>query len=100
MADDKKFVTEKDVDYIARLSRLKLTGDEKEEMGKDLEKIIGYINKLKELNTDNISPTSHVAPLKNVTREDKAKESLPVEEALKNAPERKEDYFKVPKIIE
>jgi aspartyl-tRNA(Asn)/glutamyl-tRNA(Gln) amidotransferase subunit C len=61
--------------------------------------ILGYIDKLNELNTDNVEPLSHVIELGNVFREDKVKPSTPREDALKNAPSRSEEFFKVPKVI-
>jgi len=58
------------------------------------------MEKLNELNTENIDPTSHVLPLKNVLREDKLFPSLPIDEGLANAPDKSGGYFKVPRIIE
>ncbi|MCD6256598.1 Asp-tRNA(Asn)/Glu-tRNA(Gln) amidotransferase subunit GatC, partial [Candidatus Aerophobetes bacterium] len=58
-----------------------------------------YVEKLREVDTANIPPTSHVLPLKNVFREDKLSFSLSPDEALSNAPDRKDNLFKVPKII-
>ncbi len=93
-------ITKKDVEHVAKLARLKLTEEEKEKFGKQLSRILEYVEKLNELDTDKAEPTSHVVPLKNVMREDKIKPSLPVEEVLANAPVREGKYFKVPKIIE
>jgi len=88
------------VEQVATLARLALHGEEAEQFGKELSKIFSYIEKLNELDTSDIEPTSHVLPLSNVFREDKVLPSLPVEEALANAPERDGIFFKVPKIIE
>ena len=62
--------------------------------------ILDYINKLNKVPTEEVMPTTHVLPLQNVYREDVAGESLPVEDTLKNAPSRHDNFFKVPKVIE
>ncbi len=92
-------ISKKDVEHVARLARLRLTEEEKEKLGKQLNQILEYVEKLNELDTKNVEPTSHVVPLKNVLREDEVKPSLPVEEVLSNAPDKKGKYFKVPRII-
>lgn len=93
-------ITIQDVEHIAKLARLKLTEEEKQRFQKELGTIIEYFDQLKKLNTDGVSPTTHVVPLENVLREDKVKPSLPVDEALANAPDRKGNYFRVPKVVE
>ena len=93
-------ITVKDVQYVANLARLELTDEELENLTKQLDGILTYMNKLNELDTEGIEPLSHVLPLKNVYREDKVTSSLPVEEVLKNAPCREGGFFKVPKVIE
>ncbi len=93
-------ITKKDVEHVAKLARLRLTEEEKEKFGKQLSEILEYVEKLNELDTEKVKPASHVVPLKNVMREDEVKLSLPVEEALANAPAKQGKYFKVPKIIE
>lgn len=90
----------KDVEHVARLARLRLTEEEKEKFGKQLNRILKYVEKLNELNTENVKSISSVVPLKNVLREDELKPSLPVENVLSNAPDKKGEYFKVPRIIE
>lgn len=93
-------ISKKDVEHVAKLARLKLTWEEKEKFGKQLSEILEYVEKLNELDTEKVEPTSHVIPLQNVMREDRVKPSLPVEEVLGNAPAREGKYFKVPRIIE
>lgn len=93
-------ITIQDVEHIAKLARLKLTEEEKLRFQKELGKIIEYFDQLKKLNTDGVPPTTHVVPLENVLREDKVTPSLPVEEALADAPDRKGNYFRVPKVVE
>jgi len=93
-------ITTKTVRYVANLCRIKLTAKEEEKLSKQLKKILDFIDKLKEIDISSIEPTSHILPLSNVFREDKLSESLPVKEVLKNAPQREEDFFVVPKVIE
>jgi aspartyl-tRNA(Asn)/glutamyl-tRNA(Gln) amidotransferase subunit C len=93
-------ITKKEVEYVARLARLRLTEEEKERYTKQLADILRYINKLNELDTEKVEPTSHVLHLSNVFREDRVKPSLKQEEILANAPEVESSYFKVKKIIE
>lgn len=88
------------VTKIARLSRLKLSEDEIKSLGADIEKILAYVEKLNELNTDGVEPTSHAVELPTKYRADEVGDELPVEKALANAPERLGDGFGVPKIIE
>lgn len=89
-----------DIEYIALLSRLKLTEEEKSLFGKQLESIIGYIDKLNQLNTSGIEPTSHAIPMKNVFREDRIRVSLNRDKVMENAPSQKDGFYKVPRIIE
>ena len=95
-------ITRKDVDYVARLARLKLTEEEKEKFALQLEAIISHIDQLKELDTSAIQPTSHVLELKNAWRDDKVLKSSEelLEDILRNAPEREGNFFKVKKVIE
>lgn len=88
------------VRYVARLARIKLDENEVALFARQLDEILGYIDKLKKLDIKDIPPTSHVLPLKNVFRKDEVKPSITKEMALKNAPQRKSDFFVVPKIIE
>jgi aspartyl-tRNA(Asn)/glutamyl-tRNA(Gln) amidotransferase subunit C len=88
------------VEYIAKLARLYTSEDEKETFGNQLSKILDYIEKLNELDTTDVPPTSHVIELTNVARKDSHEASLPLDEALRNAPDRAENFYRVPKIIE
>jgi len=89
-----------EVKHIALLSRLKLTPEEIDLYSKQLERILKYIEKLKEVDTENVQPTFYPIPLENVLREDKVTKPFPVEKTLSNTPERSKTYFKVPRIIE
>ena len=93
-------ITKRDVEYVAKLARLRLSEKEKEKFTKQLDQILKYVDKLNELDTEKVKPTSHVLPLKNVFREDKIWKSLKIEKVLENAPEKVKGFFKVPKIIE
>ncbi len=93
-------ILKEEVEHVARLARLALSEEEKRLFSQQLSSILTYIEKLKELETTQVEPTTHVVPLQNVFREDEVKPSLPREAALRNAPERTEGFFRVPKIIE
>lgn len=88
------------VEHIALLSRLSLSGEEKEKFGHQLGSVLDYIKKLEESDTSSVEPTSHVMEMFNVMREDIVTHSLPKDEALMNAPDRSGDFYRVPKIIE
>lgn len=85
---------------VAKLSRLELTDAEVEEFTGQLSAILGYVEKMNELNTAEVEPLAHCLPISNVLREDSAKESLGTERVLTNAPQRDEEFFKVPKILD
>lgn len=89
-----------DVKYVAHLARLKLTPEEEQKLGAQLGDILGYIEKLKEVNVEGVEPTAHPFPLVNVARADEPLASLPHEEALRNAPQQSGGLFTVPKIVE
>lgn len=93
-------ISEEQVKHVAHLARLAITEEEAQMLTDQLDKIITYAEQLNELNTDNVEPTAHVLEIKNVMREDRAKEGLPREEVLKNAPEHKDGQIKVPGIME
>jgi len=89
-----------DVKYVAHLARIALTPEEEQKLGAQLGHILGYIEKLKELDVDNVEPTAHAVPLANVTRPDELRPSLPHDEAMRNAPAQANGLFVVPKIVE
>ena len=89
-----------DIDYVAKLARIDLDAGQKKKLTRQLSDILGYIEKLKELDVASVEPLSHVLPLQNVFRQDKVKPSLPVDKVLGNAPSAKGDNFTVPRIIE
>ncbi len=93
-------MTVTEVEYVARLARLELTPAEKELFAGQMGAILGYVEKLKELDTDGIMPTFHAVPMENSFREDVAFSSIGLEKALANAPDRAGSFFAVPKVIE
>lgn len=88
------------VDHVARLARLDLSEEERERMGPELTKILGHVAQIQALDLDEVPPTSHALPLRNVMRPDEPRPSLPQEEALANAPRAEEGRFFVPRIVE
>lgn len=92
-------VTRKDVEYIAALAKLKFSETELDSFTGELNQILGYMEKLNELDTTDVEPLSSPVEVSEVLREDKRTPSVPREEALKNAPDATEEFFKVPKVI-
>lgn len=92
-------VTRKEVEHIAELARLQLNENELEEYTLQLNKILEYVEKLNELDTENIKPLSHPVEGENIFRDDIVQPSVSREDALKNAPAKDEEFFKVPKVI-
>ncbi|QJC51213.1 Asp-tRNA(Asn)/Glu-tRNA(Gln) amidotransferase subunit GatC [Paenibacillus albicereus] len=90
----------KAVEHVANLARLELSEAEKEQFAGQLSAILKYAEKLDELDTDGIEPTSHVLPVTNVMREDEVRESVSNETALRNAPDDEDGQFKVPAVLE
>jgi len=93
-------ITIKQVEHVANLARLRFDEEEKKKLAEHLGEILEYINQLNKLNTDDVEPTSHAIPVKNVVREDAIKRSFTQDEALANAPSPVDGLFEVPKIME
>lgn len=93
-------VTRETIEHVANLARLNLTEAEKIKMTAEMQEIISYVDKLNELDTTGIQPTSHVKPIYNVFREDIVLESYERDKILANAPSQENGCFKVPKIVE
>ena len=89
-----------DVKYVAHLARIALTPDEEKKLGSQLGHILGYIEKLRELDVTKVEPTAHAVPMVNVTRADETRPSLPHDDALRNAPKKAGGLFVVPQIVE
>jgi aspartyl-tRNA(Asn)/glutamyl-tRNA(Gln) amidotransferase subunit C len=95
-----KKIDQNQVRKVARLARLELTSEEVEEFTGQLCAILDYVEKMNELDTDNVEPLAHCLPITNVLREDQIKESLGNDKTLANAPQRDGEFFKVPKILD
>lgn len=91
-------ISREDVEYVAALARLELTEQETREYTEQLNSILDYAAVLEHLDTDNVSPTAHAVPLRNVLRKDQVGVSISQEKALRNAPDADEGFFRVPKI--
>ncbi|MGD8500957.1 MAG: Asp-tRNA(Asn)/Glu-tRNA(Gln) amidotransferase subunit GatC [Phycisphaerales bacterium] len=95
-----KKIDEAQVKKVAKLARLELAEAEVEEFAGQLSAILEYVEKMNELDTNNVEPLAHCLPISNVFRQDRVKESLGTEKALANAPQRDGEFFKVPKILD
>ena len=93
-------ITLSEVEHVANLARLEFGPEEIGLFTKQLDAILSYVDKLNELDTTGVEPTSHVLPIKNVFKDDTPRPSLSTDDALKNAPDRADGFYRVPKIIE
>ena len=94
-----KPLTEDDVRHVAKLARLRLTDEEITEQTTKLGAILSYIDKLSEVDIDGVEPMVHAMELVNVLRPDEVGNSLTADDALRNAPDRDDNFFKVPKVL-
>ncbi len=92
-------VTSNEVKHIAKLAKLEFNEEEIGKLTHDLNEMLEYVDKLNELDTENVEPLSHPIESTNVFREDELRKSVDTKDALKNAPESTHEYFKVPKVI-
>ena len=92
-------ITDETVEHIANLARLEFEGDEKIRIKEDLENIITFMEKLQEVDTENVTPLVFMTNEKNRLRDDVAEVTVSHEEALKNAPKKDSDYFRIPKVL-
>lgn len=93
-------ISRQEVEHVARLARLALKPEELEALTGQMDAVLGYVDKLNQLDTEGIVPTSHAVPMENAFRADEVKPSRGAAWALQNAPDATEECFKVPKIIE
>lgn len=93
-------ISDETIDYVGILAKLELSSAEKEEAKSDMGRMLDYIDKLGELNTDNIEPMSHVFPVKNVWREDVVTNGDDRDNIISNAPGEKDGMFEVPKTFD
>lgn len=92
-------ITNRTVNELAHLARLQFEGEEKERIKNDLNRILGFMEKLNELDTEGVEPLIYLSEELNVLRNDVARTTITQQQALKNAPQRDSDYFKVPKVL-
>lgn len=93
-------ITREQVEHVAGLARLTLDAAEMDVMTEQMDAILSYVDKLNELQTNGIEPTSHAVPMENAFRDDRQTPSIGVDNALANAPAAAEGCFQVPKVIE
>jgi len=92
-------LTRKEVEHVAHLARLNLTDEELDQMTEQLDNILSYVEKLGELDTEGVEPTTHAFSISNAFREDVVKESLTQQESLQNCNDKNDESFIVPRII-
>ena len=90
-------INDETIEYVGILAKLELSGEEKEQAKKDMGRMLDYIDKLAELDTESVEPMSHVFPVQNVFREDEVTNADTREQLLSNAPEQKDGMFVVPR---
>jgi aspartyl-tRNA(Asn)/glutamyl-tRNA(Gln) amidotransferase subunit C len=93
-------LTAQEVQWVAHLARLQLSEAELETMTRQLSAIVDYVDQLKQVNTDGVEPMAHALAIHNVFREDGPVPSLPVADALANAPQRRGDFYSVPAVLD
>lgn len=92
--------TDLDVTYVARLARLRLSEEETQLFQKQLQQVLAYADKLREVDVTDVEPSAHAVPIFNVFREDEPREWFTADEALSNAPRQANGLFLVPKVLE
>lgn len=92
-------VTREDVENVALLSRLRIDEKDMDKNIQELSDFLEYVDRLQQVDTENVAATAHVLPIQNVFREDVVKPSLNRDLALSNAPEQEDGYFRVPKSL-
>ncbi|CCJ33863.1 MULTISPECIES: Asp-tRNA(Asn)/Glu-tRNA(Gln) amidotransferase subunit GatC [Caloramator] len=93
-------VDKSQVDYVAKLARLEFSEEEKEKFVGDFNKILQFVEKLNEIDTENVEISISSYPMFNALREDEVKPSLSLDEVLLNAPDKENGYFRVPKVVD
>ena len=99
MEGENRMVNMDDIEYVAKLAKLKLGEEEKQMLVGQMDEIVNFANKISELNTDGVKPTNHILDVKNVFREDIVKESYSRDEILRNAPAKEAGCLVVPSIV-
>jgi len=92
-------LSKEEVDKLAHLARLDFSEAEKEAIVNDMDKILGFVDKINELDLEGVEPLIYLSEERNVLRKDEAQDLVTIDEALKNAPDRDTDFFRVPKVL-
>ncbi len=92
-------ITDEVINHLADLARLSFSAEEKTELKQDLEKMIGFVEKLKEVDTTGVEPLIHITDAENILRDDEVQQTISRQEALLNAPQTDGNFFIVPKVI-
>ncbi|MCZ2809528.1 MAG: Asp-tRNA(Asn)/Glu-tRNA(Gln) amidotransferase subunit GatC [Candidatus Bathyarchaeota archaeon] len=95
----RQHLSKKEVEHIAWLAHIELSDKEKTLFTEQFNEILDYFKKIDEVDTEGVEPTYHVLDLKNVSRTDETTPSLPIEEALRNAPKKEKKFIKAPRIV-
>ena len=95
----RKHLSKKEVEHIAWLAHIELSDKEKALFTEQFNEILDYFKKIDAVDTEGVEPTYHVLDLKNVSRTDETTPSLPIEEALRNAPKKEKKFIKAPRIV-
>lgn len=93
-------ISNETIDKIAHLARLEFENEAKEQISKDMNRMLDFVDKLNELNTDSVEPLIYMSREVNVMREDEVRHDISQKDALRNAPKKDSDYFKVPKVVD
>lgn len=93
-------LTAQEVQWVAHLARLELTQAELDTMTRQLSAIVDYVDQLKQVHTDGVEPMAHALAVQNIFRADEPAPSLPVADALANAPQRRGDFYSVPAVLD
>lgn len=93
-------ITDEIIDHIAHLARLQFEGEAKDKIRQDMEKIVTFMDQLSEVHTDDVEPLIFMSDEINVLRDDVPEVTITQAEALKNAPKRDSDYFRIPKVLD
>ena len=93
-------ISNETIDKIAHLARLEFENEAKEQISKDMNRMFDFVDKLNELNTDSVEPLIYMSREVNVMREDEVRHDISQKDALRNAPKKDSDYFKVPKVVD
>jgi len=99
LSNKDSLISSADVEYVAKLAHLEFDSKQADDMAGKLASILEYMQQLQQIDTAGVEPTTHVLPIHNVFREDIPGEQLTNDEALSNAPEREDNYFRVPRIM-